>query len=267
MLNAQDWQKIIDFIDERDPGFRGRIRGATAERIAQLQAIHVAKLPRAYVDFLALMGEDHGGFEFSWEHYSTIDELLANGTPTGDSQLPYPETRFLWIAGQKNEEDDSYWGDLYLDMKDGDRDDPPVIAHDFYDEDPDEPGPESILALRFTDLIQSNAYANYERIKNMYQYWFSLQFSKKKTATVWLQLRELLQTMEWRECLPGSDSTWFGQHAEPLSLDVKMNHRGMIRILVGANDRKRVLSVVEELEDEFPTMANPGNWFVDRDEE
>ena len=149
----------------------------------------------------------------------------------------------------------------------GDRDDPPVIAHDFYDEEPDEPGPESILALRFTDLIQSNAYANYERIKNMYQYWFSLQFSKKKTAAVWLQLRELLQTMEWRECLPGSDSTWFGQHAEPLSLDVKMNHRGMIRILVGANDRKRVLSVVEELEDEFPTMANPGNWFVDRDEE
>ena len=77
MLNAQDWQKIIDFIDERDPGFRGRIRGATAERIAQLQAIHVAKLPRAYVDFLGLMGEDHGGFEFSWEHYSTIDEQIG----------------------------------------------------------------------------------------------------------------------------------------------------------------------------------------------
>ena len=52
-----------------------------------------------------------------------------------------------------------------------------------------------------------------------------------------------------------------------ISLDAKTKRLGRIRILVGANDRKRVLMVVEELKDAFPRQATPGNWFVDRDKE
>lgn len=267
MLSSADWQRVLEFIDAREPGFRGRLRGATPERIAELQGIHMAKLPQAYVDFLSLMGEDHGSFELSWEHYSTVEPLLLNGTAPEGWRQPYPEMRYLWIAGQEHEDNESCWGDLYLDLEGADADDPPVLIHDFFDDEHREaPGAESVLALRFSDLIQSNAYADYEQVRHAYQYWFSLSFSKKKSEAVWERLREVLRSMGWCECLPGSESTWFGQHEQPISLDVKSTRAGQLRLLVGGSERKPILSIAEEIADAFPRQANPGKWFAERDE-
>ncbi|NVB38659.1 SMI1/KNR4 family protein [Pseudenhygromyxa sp. WMMC2535] len=267
MLTAKDWQHIINFIDERAPGFGARIRGASSERIAELQAIHLAKLPQAYVDFLSLMGENHGGFELSWERYSTISELIFNSTSPRGWRPDHPEPRFVWIAGQKNEEDESYWGDLYLDLELGAREDPPVVARDFSEQDPALLDPEVVFALSFTDFVQSTAYSDYEQVKNMYQYELPLSFSKKKHELTWFNLRASLRALGWRECLPGSENTWFGEHDDPISLDAESTRLGMIRLLIGANDRKLVLSMAEEIKDDFPTIASPGEWFIDRDED
>lgn len=268
MLSSDDWRQIIDFIDERDPGFRTRIRGASRERVAELQAIHTAKLPRAYVDFLSLLGEDHGGFELSWAHYSTIGELLEHNIMPLDAPLSYPRSRFVWIAGMKDEyEDDaSGWGDYYLDLTRGEREDPTLIDHEFFEPYTEAPEIGHVIGLRFTDYIQKRVYADYEMDSKLYQYRVSLSFSVKEATAVWKQLHRLFRWMKWRSCLPGSDNTWFGLHAEPGSLEA-IRGDGMIHLHIGANDRKRVLTIAEEIEDEFPTRTVGGSWFKDGDAE
>ncbi|KIG17544.1 hypothetical protein DB30_03245 [Enhygromyxa salina] len=267
MLSANDWQQIIAFIDERDPGFRGRIRGATPERIQELQAIHAAKLPRAYVDFLELMGEDHGGFELSWAHYSTVQELLLHKVMPPGGPTSYPQSRFIRIAGLKEEHEDdaSGWGDYYLDLQRGERDDPVMIDHEFFDPYVDAPEVGSVVVERFTDRVQLRAYADYEQLNNAHQYALNLHFSTPKIAAGWQQLLRLFRWMGWQACLPGSEGTWFGQHTDPVSLEAEIYNDTCVCILAGSNDRRRVLALIEEIKDEFPTQNNGGKWFIGGD--
>lgn len=121
------WQFLVDFIARRDPEFPRRIRGAAPREIAALERRHGVGLPRAYEGFLLTFGKDAGGFELSSERYTDIQALLevASEPRVSDRRPSYPQSRFLWIGGQVNVSDESYWGDPYLDLERGDRDDPP----------------------------------------------------------------------------------------------------------------------------------------------
>jgi hypothetical protein len=103
------------------------IIGCSEEEIRALEVIHQVRLPRAYRDFLAVMGHGAGqvfhsgegwGFNFNCVRYLNwqVDfahSLLAPGVP-----FPMPKTAFFIGTFQSMD----YW---FLDLADG-ADDPPV---------------------------------------------------------------------------------------------------------------------------------------------
>jgi len=53
--------ELIEYLDSLQPGFRGRISGASPAAIAELERLAERRLPPIQREFLTLMGEDLGG--------------------------------------------------------------------------------------------------------------------------------------------------------------------------------------------------------------
>lgn len=69
--------RVIEYACRWDASFAGRIRGATPAEIAELEDAMREPVPLVYRAFLEVMGNDHGGLNFSFGGESKVHELIA----------------------------------------------------------------------------------------------------------------------------------------------------------------------------------------------
>lgn len=207
-----DWQALTDFITRRDPAFRKHIRGALPSEIAEFQMLSgVAALPRVYVDYLRMFGADSNGFPLSAERYTDIGTLLevARQGAAAARQPTYPRTRFIWIGGQHDLSDETYWGDFYLDLSRGDRDDPGLVAHEF-EEPYDSKVEPYLLDTRFSQFVQRQAFLSYEWPCYLAHRRLTMGFAATQLDAAFAATAQLLQRAGVKQALPGGPSLWIG---------------------------------------------------------
>lgn len=245
-----DWRSIIQFIEVRDPGFTARRHGATAEQIAALQRLHPVALPHAYTSYLAAFGEDDGGFTLSPERFTSVGALLDEAHAPRESELRpgYPADRFIRIGGQLDERDDSYWGDLYLDLAAGDRDDPPLLAHEFIE--PYDPADEPfVVSPRFSEYVQRRAFAVYEESRRPFAVTVSLGFAARRLTQRWAEVQVLLQKAGFQAALPGGPMLWIGTRTDDSASVCAHVAEALVKLLIVADhpeDCARVGEIVRD---------------------
>lgn len=69
-------KELLNYIAQYDSAFIGKIRGASDAAIARLEQLAGDALPPQYCEFLAVMGENTGGFEFSNDDAMSITEIM-----------------------------------------------------------------------------------------------------------------------------------------------------------------------------------------------
>jgi hypothetical protein len=112
-----NWEGILEFIRSKDPDFLSSARGVPAEVIREVEETYRIALPRAYVQFLSIMGESSGSFPpfaVAQNHgFSELLEQLPDSLPEGryfkvsfadDEQLITPVDYFLDLARRDAED-------------------------------------------------------------------------------------------------------------------------------------------------------------------
>lgn len=144
---------IIDFIDARLPGFAGAIKGSATEFIEELQTRTSKPLPRLYVEFLRMMGDDSSVFPvFPGHVWSTA--ALIDCWP-GDECVAYDKSRYFKISLNAGGSSALSHEDYFLDLARSDGEDAPIVSF----EDPSEDGiPGEELANEVGAAIEWGSY-------------------------------------------------------------------------------------------------------------
>lgn len=203
------WKELIAFIDAREPGFAGRVRGASEEEVRRVQAQTPVPLPHAYADFLRAMGGDLAHFRVFPNHFGTVSELVEHRESSSEWPFDYPPERFLPI-GYEWERDDELEGDVCLALQLGDAQDPPVVIID-----PTagaNPKFTMTLAASFCEYVQRRAFAQYERLRRAHS--LRLNTSIKVPEGTWSRTVAVLQQLGFCQALPGAAASWFGQSSD-----------------------------------------------------
>lgn len=114
-------QSFIPFANALEPGFSGRIEGATTQEIQDFEKLVGQALPPHYRAFLTAMGHATGGLRLAWECDTDVREVMdfyREEMETGMLALP-PDCILIGVGGIITEE-------VGLDMAANDED-PPVI--------------------------------------------------------------------------------------------------------------------------------------------
>ncbi len=157
-------EELFERIEQKFPGFKNQIKGASTEEIRELQDLVARPLPADYLSFLQLAGNETGelfkGQGLAWsdpetsETYPLLFDFTINAVKkhyrkiTGKlrrkERLPHQNrfnTDFLCIGTQHHSEDGGYY---YLDFRQSSE--PPVVNIDAYDEI-------TVLAATFREFI------------------------------------------------------------------------------------------------------------------
>ncbi len=252
-----DWDRVIQFIEDRETGFRAGLRGASVGQLEALEVLNQAPLPAVYAEFLDHLGGE-GDFELSWEHHCSAASLLEvwNPSPGEVPQLPYPVGDFIWIGGQLDELDETYWGDLYLDMRGGDRDDPPVIA-DHFEDRYDPHAARHLVAPRFSEYVQIQAFRSYEGERRSCKLALRSALGpedgrREEVADArWSAILRVLVLAGLEAALPGGPNLWVGSRAQDLALRLERLPHSIMAYIVGS-DRIALSQLAEVIEDGAP---------------
>lgn len=247
-----DWTQLSRFIGRRDPGFVERTKGASTDQLSRLASALGVRLPEAYAGYLAQFGLDDGGLEVSQERYMGIERLLEElEAPNVTGLQPtYPSERFMWIGGQIDESDGTYWGDLYLDLFGVDREDPPVLAHDFIEPyDPDITPYK--LAPSLSHFVQQAAYHSYESVCFLHHRTLKLGFAAQNMDAGWTQVLAGLSRSGFEALVPGEATIWMGARGEGTSV-CATQVESLVIVRIAASEEILAATVCEMLQDNVP---------------
>jgi hypothetical protein len=247
-----DWSKLITFIDARAAGYAGLVRGATPEQIAELRRLQCpARLPAVYESYLAAFGADDGGFILSEERFTDVPTLLEDlrADEAAEVRPTFPRERYLWIGGQMDERDETYWGDFYLDLAARDREDPPLLTHTFYEpyDASDEP---HVFWSRFSEFVQTRAFMDYEENLHTSVLRLSLAVHPRRLPGTWSAVGELLGRCRLRSMLPGGPTLWIGaREGSTVLMSVRYE---LISLSIVSEDAADGLELAEMIRDNIP---------------
>lgn len=118
-----NWDRAIQFIDRVDATFLANAKGVPLKDIEAAEAGCRVRLPRAYRQFLLLMGSDSGEFQaISATQTTSFYEVLAL-LPDDD----YPVERYFRVSFASEDAQVSP-PDYFLDLAHGDDEDAPLVA-------------------------------------------------------------------------------------------------------------------------------------------
>lgn len=220
------WQQMTDFIQFRMPQFSLDVQGASSKQIALIESLHPHPLPSSYKSYLYTFGHSSGSFTLDDERYTSIPDLLnIIQSPEGDLSPCYPEQRYMWIGGQIDESDHSYWGDFYLDLQQGDPQDPPLMVNNFYYPLSQSDTP-YILNNRFSQYVQKQAFRDFEPYMafeqpypySLYSTSLTLGYSTHKINKGWHHLVQGLKNLGFVSAMVGGPELWIGRQENKASV-------------------------------------------------
>jgi hypothetical protein len=244
----------VQFIDERVPGFRQRIRGASAATLAELQGFTSRPLPRAYARFLALMGEDSAEFDLFPGFRYGASQLVASRRRV--ESTAYPSDRYFKIAMQAPGPAE-FFTDVFLDLQRGDGEDAPLVS--FEDQSGGVMGHSyqpSDMRLGFVHHVRRSAFIDYElrALPEKVHLGFYSERSDAGTDRTWESLLGILGRLELDQPL-GTGAMWWCGCSARLSLMAEGSADAGVTVAMAHVDRDSLRRMTELLSDHLPRMT------------
>lgn len=242
-----DWRQIVAFLDQQEPGFGDRIRGASADEIAALQQRSGAPLPENFVGFLRHMGAAHGGFPVHPEHGYLIQDLL--GFPA--DEVGWDRRRHLLIGFMLYPvREDPH--DLFFDLLRGDPIDAPIVG---FQRVPDA----TVMNLEqgLADLVIFRAAWRYRisgsDVRVRLISWCRGGADGELILRRQRELVGLLGRIGFEPCVPATPHTWFGRReADTFALAQIEPDDRLISVELSGADPRSVMQAREVLQDQGP---------------
>jgi hypothetical protein len=261
-------EQLIPFIEQREPGFAAKIRGADARSVELLEERCSSRLPGVYREFLGLMGEDTGGLDVLPGYVYRASDLLTYH-PSPDTEFSYDPSHYHKIAICCDQERESFL-DFFLDLKLGDKEDAPVVTFEDESGDPvwerSEPSDPIKTGRWFGDVLQLGALNAYEfnRRKHRARLSVTSRLTPENKAvwreqgTWWSEVCGFLAAWGLPQPLRGR-AFWCGSGAGTIVIAERLFHGAFPIVLnLASDDRSELLRREEQIRDRFAVVGEEG---------
>ncbi len=114
-----DFQQVMDYINNRQPGFLQTIKGVPRQELEAWQNRYSVNLPSIYLDFMTAMGHSSGPFRPLGAYNHNFEELASQVDWLYSDDCPYredyPQDRYFLIGYEADESMISPY-ELFLDL-------------------------------------------------------------------------------------------------------------------------------------------------------
>jgi hypothetical protein len=245
---------IVEFIETIEPGFSQRIRGASSDVIDQLQSQCTAPLPRAYVEFLELLGERSGDFDVFPDHAYAASALIQQWP--GRDHVTYPVNRYFRIALNVADEPVARL-DYFLDMDHRSEDDAPLVKFEIPSDEPGETqkAKASSFHCELRDWLLFQAFHSYALMPLKHRVRLIVDpYSNVELNESFARLQRFLIERGAAVPLEASPRTWCGTLGD-CAMVARQSEMSRVALMIGSKNEKSLVRLSEVLGDNLDVIT------------